>query len=79
MNFHRRNKVDNGHTLYEILCSTLMWIIDRWSPYSLRNSSKTLLTDQNGKSEFNMKMSDCLWFCLMSLTPQGANKIPKCV
>lgn len=31
--------------------------------------------EKKEKIEFNV--SDCLWFCVLSLTPQGASRIPK--
>lgn len=47
--------------------SFLMYIFDRWSPYSYQNNREKYIDDDE-KREFNMK--ECLWFCMTSLTPQ---------
>lgn len=47
--------------------SLLMYIFDRWSPYSYQNNRDKYIDDDE-KREFNMK--ECLWFCMTSLTPQ---------
>jgi hypothetical protein len=47
--------------------SFLMWIFDRWSPYSYQNNRNKYKDDEE-KREFNLK--ECLWFCMTSLTPQ---------
>uniref|UniRef100_A0A1I8NTP0 Ionotropic glutamate receptor C-terminal domain-containing protein n=2 Tax=Stomoxys calcitrans TaxID=35570 RepID=A0A1I8NTP0_STOCA len=54
--------------------SFLMWIFDRWSPYSYQNN-KEKYKDDDEKREFNLK--ECLWFCMTSLTPQGGGEAPK--
>merc|ERR550532_1525062 len=43
--------------------SFLMWIFDKFSPYSYQNNLE------------NFK--ECLWFCMTSLTPQGGGEAPK--
>lgn len=48
--------------------SFLMWLFDRWSPYSYQNNREKYKNDDE-KREFNIK--ECLWFCMTSLTPQG--------
>lgn len=47
--------------------SFLMWVFDRWSPYSYQNNREKYKDDEE-KREFNLK--ECLWFCMTSLTPQ---------
>lgn len=47
--------------------SFLMWVFDRWSPYSYQNNRNKYKDDEE-KREFNLK--ECLWFCMTSLTPQ---------
>ena len=51
------------------LYSILLWIFDRWSPYSYQNNKDKYLDDpEEEKREFSLKES--LWFCMTSLTPQ---------
>ncbi|XP_075152081.1 ionotropic receptor 25a [Haematobia irritans] len=54
--------------------SFLMWVFDRWSPYSYQNNREKY-KDDDEKREFNLK--ECLWFCMTSLTPQGGGEAPK--
>lgn len=51
--------------------SFLMWIFDRYSPYSYQNN-RDKYKDDDEKREFTLK--ECLWFCMTSLTPQGGGK-----
>jgi ionotropic glutamate receptor len=52
--------------------SLLMWIFDRYSPYSYQNN-RDKYKDDDEKREFTLK--ECLWFCMTSLTPQGGGKL----
>ena len=54
--------------------SVLLWIFDRWSPYSYQNNMEKY-EDDDEKRYFNLKES--LWFCMTSLTPQGGGEAPK--
>ncbi|CAB3227099.1 unnamed protein product [Arctia plantaginis] len=54
--------------------SLLMWVFDRWSPYSYQNNREKYKDDEE-KREFTLK--ECLWFCMTSLTPQGGGEAPK--
>lgn len=54
--------------------SFLMWLFDRWSPYSYQNNKEKYKDDEE-KREFSLK--ECLWFCMTSLTPQGGGEAPK--
>nr|QGW50660.1 ionotropic receptor 18 [Propsilocerus akamusi] len=54
--------------------SFLMWIFDRYSPYSYQNN-RDKYKDDDEKREFTLK--ECLWFCMTSLTPQGGGEAPK--
>uniref|UniRef100_A0A914WBL6 Uncharacterized protein n=1 Tax=Plectus sambesii TaxID=2011161 RepID=A0A914WBL6_9BILA len=54
--------------------SFLLWIFDKFSPYSYSNN-KDKYKDDPEKREFNLK--ECLWFCMTSLTPQGGGEAPK--
>ncbi|XP_059474662.1 ionotropic receptor 25a [Neocloeon triangulifer] len=56
------------------ITSLLMWIFDRWSPYSYQNNREKYKNDEE-KREFNLR--ECLWFCMTSLTPQGGGEAPK--
>ncbi|XP_059221283.1 ionotropic receptor 25a isoform X3 [Stomoxys calcitrans] len=53
--------------------SFLMYILDRWSPYSYQNNIDKYKDDEV-KRVFNLK--ECLWFCITSLTPQGGGEAP---
>nr|ALG36131.1 ionotropic receptor 1 [Sclerodermus sp. MQW-2015] len=54
--------------------SFLMWVFDRWSPYSYQNNREKY-KDDDEKREFTLR--ECLWFCMTSLTPQGGGEAPK--
>jgi len=54
--------------------SVLLWIFDRWSPYSYQNNIEKY-EDDDEKRYFNLK--EALWFCMTSLTPQGGGEAPK--
>ncbi|XP_034949070.1 ionotropic receptor 25a-like isoform X2 [Chelonus insularis] len=54
--------------------SILMWIFDKYSPYSYQNN-KEKYKDDDEKRIFDLK--ECLWFCMTSLTPQGGGEAPK--
>ncbi|XP_018303765.1 ionotropic receptor 25a isoform X1 [Mycetomoellerius zeteki] len=54
--------------------SFLMWLFDRWSPYSYQNNRDKYKDDEE-KREFNLR--ECFWFCMTSLTPQGGGEAPK--
>ncbi|XP_066596755.1 ionotropic receptor 25a [Prorops nasuta] len=54
--------------------SFLMWVFDRWSPYSYQNNREKYKDDEE-KREFTLR--ECLWFCMTSLTPQGGGEAPK--
>ncbi|GMT36064.1 hypothetical protein PFISCL1PPCAC_27361, partial [Pristionchus fissidentatus] len=57
-----------------IITSLLLWVFDRFSPYSYSNN-KDRYKDDLEKREFSLK--ECLWFCMTSLTPQGGGEAPK--
>jgi len=57
-----------------VVTSIIMWIFDRWSPYSYQNNMEKYVEDDE-KRYFNLK--ECLWFCMTSLTPQGGGEAPK--
>ncbi|XP_037068272.1 ionotropic receptor 25a-like isoform X1 [Pollicipes pollicipes] len=54
--------------------SILLYVFDRFSPYSYQNNKEKYLEDDE-KREFSIKES--LWFCMTSLTPQGGGEAPK--
>lgn len=51
-----------------------MWFYERYSPDSYRNNREKYKDHEDENREFNYK--ECLWFCLMSLTPQGGGQAP---
>ena len=54
--------------------SLLLWMFDKWSPFSYQNN-RDKYRDDDEKRHFNLKES--LWFCMTSLTPQGGGEAPK--
>ncbi|XP_045532788.1 ionotropic receptor 25a-like [Pieris brassicae] len=54
--------------------SFFMWVFEKWSPYSYRNN-RELYKDDDEKREFTL--TECLSFCMTSLTPQGGGVAPK--
>ncbi|KAL3278038.1 hypothetical protein HHI36_013379 [Cryptolaemus montrouzieri] len=56
------------------ITSFLLWIFDKYSPYSYQNNKEKYIDDEE-KRIFNLKES--LWFCMTSLTPQGGGEAPK--
>lgn len=54
--------------------SFLLWVFDKFSPYSYTNN-KDKYKDDPEKREFTFK--ECLWFCMTSLTPQGKRRETK--
>ena len=56
--------------------SVILWIFDRWSPYSYQNNVE-IYKDDDEKRHFNLKES--LWFCMTTLTPQGGGEVPKSI
>jgi len=54
--------------------SVLLWVFDRWSPYSYQNNMEKYEDDEE-KRYFNFK--EGLWFCMTSPTPQGGGEAPK--
>ncbi|GMR59002.1 hypothetical protein PMAYCL1PPCAC_29197 [Pristionchus mayeri] len=57
-----------------LFTSFLLWIFERFSPYSYSNNKERYVEDVE-KREFTLK--ECLWFCMTSLTPQGGGEAPK--
>lgn len=55
-------------------CSLILWIFDRFSPYSYQNN-RDKYADDDEQRLFDLKES--LWFCMTSLTPQGGGEAPK--
>lgn len=61
-----------------VLTSVVLWLTDRLSPFSYQNSQHHRLP--NAKPPQNARVFDLkesMWFCLMSLTPQGGGQIPR--
>lgn len=54
--------------------STLTWLYEKWSPYSYRNYREHY-GDTTETRNFTFK--ECLWYCMISLTPQGGGEAPK--
>ncbi|XP_043285747.1 ionotropic receptor 25a-like [Venturia canescens] len=51
----------------------LLWLYNRWSPFSYRNTRHEN-EDENKKCIFNLKQS--MWFIMSSITPQGCGGEP---
>ena len=58
-----------------LFTSLLLWVFDRFSPYSYTNNKNTYKDDADDKRVFTLR--ECLWFCMTSLTPQGGGEAPK--
>ena len=56
------------------ITSILLWIFDRWSPYSYQNNIEKF-ADDSEQRYFSLK--EALWFCMTVLTPQGGGETPK--
>ncbi|GAB6031583.1 hypothetical protein CHUAL_009348 [Chamberlinius hualienensis] len=59
-----------------LVTSILLWIIDKFSPFSYQNN-QTEMAEEHEKRIFTLKES--FWFCVTSLTPQGSGDAPKSV
>lgn len=66
--FTNFNQFFDNFAFFSFFLSLLLWLIDKYSPFSFQNN-KEKYTDDPEKREFNLKES--LWFCITSLTPQG--------
>lgn len=69
--FYNKNLKNLGAYLFT---SVLLYIFDRFSPYSYSNNREKYKDDVE-KREFTLR--ECLWFCMTSLTPQGGGEAPK--
>lgn len=54
--------------------SLLIWLVDRASPFSCQNTA-TASTPEFERRIFHLRES--LWFCVLSMTPQGGGVAPK--
>ena len=52
--------------------SVLIWLLDRFSPYSYHNNKSAY---PEGARDFTL--GESIWFALTSLTPQGGGECPK--
>ena len=53
-----------------LFTSVLLWIFDRWSPYSYQNNREKYKNDDE-KREFNLR--ECFWFCMMKYSWSRSN------
>ena len=56
------------------ITSVVMWIFTRWSPFSYQNNMET---DEDDDEERYFNCKESLWFCMLSMTPQGGGEAPK--
>ncbi|KRX64602.1 Glutamate receptor ionotropic, kainate 2 [Trichinella sp. T9] len=56
------------------LTSFLIWVFDKFSPYSVTNNKAKYLNDSQ-HCEFTLKHS--FWYCLATMTPQGGGDTPR--
>ena len=54
--------------------SFLLWVFDKWSPYSFQNNVERFQDDDETRY-FSFKES--VWFCMTTLTPQGGGEAPR--
>ncbi|XP_015435261.1 PREDICTED: glutamate receptor ionotropic, kainate 2-like [Dufourea novaeangliae] len=52
----------------------LLFILERYSPYSYRNNKEKYRTEPDDRFT---SLKECFWFAFTSLTPQGGGDIPK--
>ncbi|XP_076104688.1 ionotropic receptor 25a-like [Mytilus galloprovincialis] len=57
------------------LFSGLLWAFDKFSPYSYQNDET--LWDGQGPEPRVFSFKEGIWFCMMSLTPQGGGEAPR--
>ncbi|RWS25264.1 glutamate receptor ionotropic: kainate 2-like protein, partial [Leptotrombidium deliense] len=63
------------HLIYfYFLSSFVLFVVDRLSPYSYYNFPSRYIGEPGHR---NFNFSECLWFCITSMTPQGGGEIPK--
>ena len=55
-----------------LIVSLLIWLLDRFSPYSYHNNKQAY---PDGARDFTL--GESIWFALTSLTPQGGGECPK--
>ena len=55
-----------------IVVALLIWILDRFSPFSYRNNKEAY---PEGARDFTL--GESIWFALTSPTPQGGGECPK--
>ena len=58
-----------------VITSLLMWVFDKFSPFSYQNSPDH--EDQQDEERRMFSLKESLWFCMTSLTPQGGGEAPK--
>lgn len=61
-----------------LFTSILLAIFDRFSPYSYRNRPERY-ESENEECKRIFTFKEALWFCFISLTPQGGGDAPKCI
>lgn len=76
-NFFKFMKVLKEEVWLGILCAVivvaiLIWILDRFSPFSYHNNKEAY---PEGARDFTL--GESIWFALTSLTPQGGGECPK--
>ncbi|XP_003378230.1 ligand-gated ion channel family protein [Trichinella spiralis] len=57
-----------------LFTSFLLWLFDRFSPYSYKNNKEKY---KNGPEKREFTFKESLWFCMNSLTPQGGGETPR--
>ncbi|KAL4231608.1 hypothetical protein ACF0H5_009188 [Mactra antiquata] len=57
------------------LFSILMWLFDKFSPFSYQNNPDR----GSGPEKRIFTLKEGIWFCMTSLTPQGGGEAPKAV
>ncbi|XP_074641312.1 ionotropic receptor 25a-like [Tubulanus polymorphus] len=57
--------------------SLLLFVFDKYSPYSYQNNRDKWDGDGDEPRVFSLK--EGLWFCMTSLTPQGGGEVPRAI
>lgn len=57
-----------------LFTSVLLWVFERFSPYSYTNQREK---HKNAEEVKQFTLRECLWFCISSLTLQGGGEAPR--
>ncbi|KAL3863831.1 hypothetical protein ACJMK2_005559 [Sinanodonta woodiana] len=59
------------------LFSILLWLFDKFSPFSYQNNPEK--RNEKGPAKRIFTLKEGIWFCVTSLTPQGGGEAPRAI